>query len=201
LLQDPPAGHRAEHIFADRLARWRALPDADALRRTWVETHLPNDYLTKLDTATMAASLEARSPFLDVDVIEYALRLPASVAFPRARLKGFLRPLAERLLPPDLLNRPKTGFGVPVEEWMRGALQPSLEEFVFRSDTLMGRLVHPRAARALAAEHQAGADHGGRLWALLALGVWCAVCVERRWLPGDALPMRALGSARIGGAR
>jgi asparagine synthase (glutamine-hydrolysing) len=200
LLQDPPAGHRAEHIFAARLARWSALPDADALRRTWVETHLPNDYLTKLDTATMAASLEARSPFLDVDLIEYALRLPASVAFPRARLKGFLRPLAERLLPSELLNRPKSGFGVLVEEWMRGALQPSLEEFVFRADTLMGRLVHPRAARALAAEHQAGADHAGRLWALLALGVWCAVCVERRWLPGDALPMRA-SRARIGGAR
>lgn len=196
LLRGDAGGHRAEHIFAERLERWTGLPDADALRRTWIETHLPNDYLTKVDTATMAASLEARSPFLDLDLMEFALRMPASVSFPGGRPKALLRPLAERMLPPGLLRRPKLGFGVPVGEWMRGVLRPSLEEFVFRSGTGMAELIDPVAARAVAAEHWAGADHGGRLWALLALGVWCAVTVERRWAPGDGLPMIAESKAR-----
>ena len=196
LLRERAAGHRAEHIFAERLARWSGLPDADALRRTWIETHLANDYLTKVDTATMAASLEARSPFLDLDLVEFALRLPASVAFPGGRPKALLRPLARRLLPAALLDRPKTGFGVPVGPWMRESLVPSLEEFVFRTDTAMAGMIDPAAARRLASEHAAGADHSGRLWALLALGVWSAVCVERRWAPGDPLPMRTQTPAR-----
>jgi len=200
LLRRPATGHQAEHIFRDRLAHWRELPDADALRRTWIETHLPNDYLTKVDTATMAASLEARSPFLDLDVIEFALRLPASVAFPGGRPKALLRPLARRLLPASLLDRPKTGFGVPVGPWMRGALMPSLEEFVFRTDTTMAGLIDPAAARRLAAAHAAGADHSGRLWALLALGVWCAVTVDRRWAPTDPIPMRGATSTAGAGA-
>ena len=198
LLRHPAAGHQAEHIYRDRLAHWRGLPDADALRRTWIETHLPNDYLTKVDTATMAASLEARSPFLDLDVIEFALRLPASVAFPGGRPKALLRPLARRLLPASLLDRPKTGFGVPVGPWMRGALVPSLEEFVFRTDTTMAGLIDPAAARRLAAAHMAGADHSGRLWALLALGVWCAVTVDRRWAPTDPIPMHGASTAGAG---
>ena len=200
LLRRPATGHQAEHIFRDRLAHWRELPDADALRRTWIETHLPNDYLTKVDTATMAASLEARSPFLDLDVIEFALRLPASVAFPGGRPKALLRPLARRLLPASLLDRPKTGFGIPVGPWMRGALMPSLEEFVFRTDTTMAGLIDPAAARRLAAAHAAGADHSGRLWALLALGVWCAVTVDRRWAPTDPIPMRGATSTAGAGA-
>lgn len=60
----------------------RDLPDADALRRAFFETYLPNDYLAKVDSATMAASLEARSPFLDVDLVTYILRLPIRAVFP-----------------------------------------------------------------------------------------------------------------------
>jgi asparagine synthase (glutamine-hydrolysing) len=182
-------GHGAEHVYADRLRAWAGLPDADALRRTWYETYLPNDYLTKVDTATMAASLEARCPFLDVDLVEFLLRLPQSVTFPRGRLKALLRPLAARLLPPVLLSRPKTGFSVPVDEWVRGALGPAFEEFVHRRGTTMADLVDGGEVRRLLAEHQRGADHGTRLWALLALGVWCAVVVERRWPSTDPLPV------------
>jgi len=182
-------GHRAEHIYGERLARWSTMPDADALRRTWYETYLPNDYLTKVDTATMAASLEARCPFLDVDVVEFMLRLPQSQAFPGARLKGLLRPLAARLLPLEVRTRRKTGFSVPVSDWLRGPLRPALEEFVFRNGTMMSDLLDPTAARTLFEAPRRGADHGTRLWALLALGVWCAVTVERRWPAADPLPL------------
>ena len=77
---------------------------------------------------------------------------------------------------------------------------PSLEEFVFRTDTTMAGLIDPAAARRLAAAHAAGADHSGRLWALLALGVWCAVTVDRRWAPTDPIPMRGATSTAGAGA-
>ncbi len=181
--------HTAEHIYRERLARLGELPDADALRRTFYETYVPNDYLPKVDTATMAASLEARCPFLDVDVVEFALGLPASVAFPRGRAKALLKPLARRLLPRGLVRRPKTGFGIPVGAWLRGPLGPAMEEFVFRRGTFMASLVDPLVARRFMEAHMHGADHSTRLWGLLALGVWCAVVVERRWRPVDPLPV------------
>lgn len=182
-------GHRAEHIYGDRLARLAGLPDADALRRMFFETYLPNDYLVKVDTATMAASLEARSPFLDVDLVEYVLRLPARIAFPGGRLKALLRPLVEKMLPPALLNRPKTGFGIPVGAWMRSQLGGAMEEFIFRPGTLMADLIDLKVARQFYQEHQRGADHSTRLWSLLALGVWSAVVVEQRWPASDPLPV------------
>jgi asparagine synthase (glutamine-hydrolysing) len=196
LLGGAVPGHRAEHIYTERLERFRSLPDADALRRTFFETYLPNDYLPKVDTATMAASLEARSPFLDVDVVEFALSLPEATAFPGGRLKALLRPLVARLLPAEVLRRPKTGFGVPVGRWMRGPLAGALEEFVFRRDTAMAGLIDPGAARRIHAEHMAGADHGTRLWSLLCLGIWAAVVLERRWPAGDPLPVGGPGSVR-----
>ncbi len=184
-------GHVAEHVYSERLRRWARLPDADALRRTFFETFLPNDYLTKVDTATMAASLEARCPFLDIDLVEFTLRLPVEVAFPRGRLKALLRPLVQRHLPAAILQRPKTGFGVPVGQWLRGPLTRAFEEFVTRPRTLMASLVDPAEASALLTAHRRGADHSTRLWSLLALGVWSAVVVERRWAETDPLPMDA----------
>jgi asparagine synthase (glutamine-hydrolysing) len=183
-----PAAHQAEHIYRDRLADLRALPDSDALRRTLFGTFLPNDYLPKVDTATMAASLEARCPFLDVELVEFVLRLPERVAFGRARRKRLLVPLVRRLLPRALWARPKTGFAVPVAAWLRGPLRPAFEEFVLRPGTLVADMLHGAAVRALVAAHARGADHSTRLWGLLALGVWAAVTVERRWPATDPLP-------------
>lgn len=183
------APHLAEHIYADRLRRWAGWPDAEALRRTFLETFLPNDYLTKVDTATMAASLEARCPFLDIDLIDFVLRLPPAVAFPGGKLKALLRPLVQRHLPAAILERPKTGFGVPIGPWLRSSLRGAFEEFVCRPGAYMTHLIAPEVAREFLTEHQRGADHGTRLWALLALGVWSAVMVERRWPADEPLPV------------
>lgn len=185
------AGHSAEHIYADRLRRWGAagFSDAEALRRTFFETFLPNDYLTKVDTATMATSLEARCPFLDADLVEFVLGLPSAVGFPSGRLKALLRPLVRRHLPAEILGRPKTGFGVPVSQWLRGSLEHAFETFVCRRGSRMASLIDPTEARDLLAAHQRGADHGTRLWALLALGVWSAVVLERTWRADEPLPV------------
>lgn len=174
----PGVLHDAEHVMSDRLRRWSALPDADALRRMFFETFLPNDYLTKVDTATMAASLEARCPFLDVDLVSFALSLPSSLAFSGARRKALLRPLAARLLPRELLRRPKTGFGIPVHSWLRGPLAPAYARFVVESRGAIVDLIDQRVALALFEAHRRGADHGHRLWLLLTLGVWSALFLD-----------------------
>jgi len=181
LLGGTDTRHIAEHIYAERLQRYGSVPDADALRHTFVETYLPNDYLTKVDTATMAASLEARCPFLDVDLLEFLLSLPESVVFPNGRLKAILRPIARRHLPAEIVARRKTGFGVPVAKWMRGPLIGAFNQFVLRRGSLMSSLISTKVARDLLEAHKGGADHSTRLWGLLALGVWSAVVVERDW--------------------
>jgi asparagine synthase (glutamine-hydrolysing) len=104
-------------------------------------------------------------------------------------LKALLRPLVRRYLPPTILGRPKTGFGVPVAAWLRGSLREAFEEFVCRPDSNLTQWIDPSAAREFLAEHQRGADHGTRLWALLALGVWGAVVLERRWRADEPLPV------------
>lgn len=187
----PHSTYAAEDIYRTRLERWSHLPDADALRRTLIETFLPNDYLVKVDTGTMHASLEARSPFLDIDLLDYVLRLPAAVAFPGGQPKALLRPLVRKLLPAEALNRPKTGFGVPVARWLRHDLLPAFDEFVFRPGSLPAALFHPEQVRGYLSEHARGADHASRLWGILAFGVWAAVVHERRWPVSDPLPLAA----------
>ena len=181
--------HDAEHIYADRLRRFATVPDADALRRTFVETYLPNDYLTKVDTATMAASLEARCPFLDVDLVEFLLSLPESIVFPGGHLKAILRPIVRRHLPDKIVARSKSGFGVPVAKWMRGPLRDAMEQFVLRRGSTFGEVVSTQVARGFVKAHDQGADHSTRLWGLLALGVWFAVVVEGTWPANAPLPV------------
>jgi asparagine synthase (glutamine-hydrolysing) len=165
-------------------AEARSLPDAtgDAARLSkvdrWLQrefvTSLPDDLLVKMDVASMANSLETRSPFLDHAVVEFAARLPAHLKI-RYGVQGkyLLRRLARRLLPAENVNRPKMGFGVPVAAWLRGALR-ELGEDVLLSSRADGRgYFRPEAVRRLWAEHQSGgADHSAILWMLLMLEMW-----------------------------
>jgi asparagine synthase (glutamine-hydrolysing) len=137
-------------------------------------SYLPDDLLAKVDIASMANGLEARSPFLDHPLVEFAARLPSRFKLRRGKGKRVLRRAVADLLPPALLDRPKMGFGVPISRWFRGELRPLLQD-VLLSDTAAGRPFFRLAAvRALVDEHIAGRrDHGPRLWALLMLELWC----------------------------
>ncbi|MGH2498744.1 MAG: asparagine synthase (glutamine-hydrolyzing) [Candidatus Limnocylindria bacterium] len=161
-----------------------ALPKDDVERLLAIDmrTYLPGDLLVKMDIATMAASLEARSPFLDHKLIEFVAHLPAQFKLRRGRSKYLLRRLMEGMLPAQVIDRPKMGFGVPVGRWMRGPLRPLLE------DALLGSsdrgFLHRAEVRRLVREHLAGtADHTYRLWALLMLELWFAHVVEQRSEP------------------
>jgi len=142
-------------------------------------TYLPGDLLFKADIASMAVSLELRSPLLDHEVVELALGLPDSLKARGARGKLALRRAFAADLPPEILSRGKKGFGVPVTRWFREELRD------LAGDTLLGArarargLFRPEAVESLLADHAAGrADHGHRLWSLLMLELWLELHVE-----------------------
>src|SRR6185369_7329624 len=145
----------------------------DASLLTDIMTYLPNDLLVKVDIATMAVSLEARSPFLDHHVIEFAASLPQKLKLRGLTSKYLLKKVLRKLLPSENLNRRKMGFGVPIGHWFRGKMQPFLREVVL-SDKALGRgLFKPEAVRQLVELHvRRERDYSHQLWTLLMLELW-----------------------------
>jgi asparagine synthase (glutamine-hydrolysing) len=136
-------------------------------------TYLPNDLLVKVDIATMAVSLEARSPFLDHHVIEFAASLPEKFKLRGLTTKYLLKKVLRKLLPSENLDRRKMGFGVPIGHWFRGKMQPFLREVVLSEKALNRGLFKPEIVRQLVAQHTEGKrDYSHQLWTLLMLELW-----------------------------
>jgi asparagine synthase (glutamine-hydrolysing) len=145
----------------------------DATLLTDTMTYLPNDLLVKVDIASMAVSLEARSPFLDHHVIEFAASLPENFKLRGLTTKYLLKKVLKKLLPSENLSRRKMGFGVPIDKWFRGKLEPYLRENIL-SEKALGRGLFNRAAvEALVEQHASGRKNSGhQLWTLLMLELW-----------------------------
>ncbi|HSB29559.1 MAG TPA: asparagine synthase (glutamine-hydrolyzing), partial [Pyrinomonadaceae bacterium] len=136
-------------------------------------TYLPNDLLVKVDIATMAVSLEARSPFLDHHVIEFAASLPERFKLRGLTTKYLLKKVLKKLLPSENLNRRKMGFGVPIGHWFRGKMLPFLREVVLSERALRRGLFKPETVRQLVDDHAKGKhDYAHQLWTLLMLELW-----------------------------
>jgi asparagine synthase (glutamine-hydrolysing) len=139
----------------------------------------------------MSVGLEARSPFLDLDLVELLLRVPAHVAFPRGEAKALLKPLARKLLPASILGRSKTGFGIPVRRWLLGPLRGAYGRFVTRPGLALHEWIDRDAAAAAFAELERGSVRADRVWLLFVLGVWSALTQERSLAPDEPLEARA----------
>jgi asparagine synthase (glutamine-hydrolysing) len=138
-----------------------------------VRSYLPYDLLVKMDIASMACSLEARSPFLDHKVMEFAARLPCDYKVRGVTLKYLLKKVAAGLLPPQNLRRRKMGFGVPVGTWMRNDLRPFLEDILLSPGARTHYLFHLSHLQRMVQEHVQGKqDYSFQLWALLCLELW-----------------------------
>jgi asparagine synthase (glutamine-hydrolysing) len=138
---------------------------------TDIATYLPGDLLVKMDRASMASSLETRSPMLDRAVMEFAHSLPTEFRCDRRHGKKILRDTFGELLPPELLRAPKRGFGVPMGEWLRTSLRGQMESLLNPHCRLVqaGYFAQLSLVR-LQAEHLAGLfDHSARLWSLMVL--------------------------------
>ena len=152
-------------------ANGSGIVDASLLADTM--TYLPNDLLVKVDIATMAVSLEARSPFLDHHLIEFAASLPENLKLRGMTTKYLLKKVLKRLLPSENLNRRKMGFGVPVGKWFRGQMQPFLREVLLSEKASRRGLFEPETVKQLIEKHVAGErDHSQQLWSLLMLELW-----------------------------
>jgi asparagine synthase (glutamine-hydrolysing) len=163
-------------------APWREASGSarlDLLLEVDVRTYLPGDLLTKIDIATMAHSLEARSPFLDPEMMQFAASIPAPMKLRGMEKKVILRDALRAWLPDSILDRPKQGFSVPLAEWLRGDLRDYSHEVLLDPGSLAGERFRPGAVRGLLDEHQAGRDHSQRIWALMMLEQWRAEVLEQ----------------------
>jgi asparagine synthase (glutamine-hydrolysing) len=150
----------------------------DRLLRADLLTFLPEDLLVKMDRATMANSLEARSPLLDHQLVEFVAKLPSERKIEGKTTKVLLRAIAKRLMPAEHVDRPKMGFAAPIGDWFRGPLGDRFAEVVLAPDAATRDHMDQSAARELLTAHRSHrADNDNQLWSLLMFELWA-----RRWL-------------------
>jgi asparagine synthase (glutamine-hydrolysing) len=147
-------------------------------------TYLPGDLLRKADLASMAHSLELRSPLLDHEVLELTLALPDSLKARGRRGKLALRKAFADVLPDDVAARGKRGFGVPLAAWFRGDLREPAHDLLLDSRARSRGWFRPETVERMLVDHASGrADHGHRLWCLVMLELW-----QRLWVESSAPP-------------
>jgi asparagine synthase (glutamine-hydrolysing) len=137
------------------------------------QTYLVDDILTKVDRASMRVGLEARVPLLDHEVVEFAWRIPMSMKLREGSGKWLLKQLLYRHVPRELVDRPKMGFGVPVDAWLRGSLREWAESYLAADRLTEEGFFDARVVRQTWEQHLAGIiDAGGQLWTLLMFQLW-----------------------------
>ena len=162
-----------------------------------METYLPEDVLTKVDRMSMAHSIESRVPLLDNEVIAFASGLPAALKIKNGRRKHILKEVAATLLPQDIIDRRKQGFGVPIGVWFRGGLRELFADTLLSARSLQRGYFQPSFVRRLVDEHLAGTrDHTLRLWQLVVFERW-----HQQYLDAEAGPRRSGSAAGSSTAR
>ncbi|MEO2198111.1 MAG: asparagine synthase (glutamine-hydrolyzing) [bacterium] len=172
--------------------RWResdATSDVEKLVHSDVAMYLPDDLLVKMDIASMAHSLEVRSPLLDHHVVEFAARLPVSLKLRGRNAKYLLKRVMQKRLPSEVLNRRKAGFGVPLDDWFRGSLRDMARDVLLGKRATQRGYFEPSTVRRYLDDHASGrAQHHARLWSLLMLELWHQRFIDRRGEMMTALP-------------
>lgn len=138
-----------------------------------IKTYLVDDILTKVDRMSMAVSLEARTPFLDHRVVEFAAGLPSDLKLNGSTTKYLLKKAMKGKLPDDVLKRRKEGFSIPIKNWLKDELRPMMEE-VLSADRLKDEgLFNPQYVEVLKQQHLKGsANHSHQLWSLMVFEIW-----------------------------
>jgi asparagine synthase (glutamine-hydrolysing) len=176
LLNSNVYSDRAEVTFANQF-EIGDLASFDRMIRSDFSAYLPGDLLVKVDIATMANSLELRSPMLDVNVVEWGVSLPRKYKIKGLETKHILKDLARSLVPAELIDRPKMGFGIPRAEWLRIGMKEMVVDTLTDTTATQRGWFNSSEVRKIIDFHMAGEDRDNLLWPMLMLELWA-----RTWL-------------------
>jgi asparagine synthase (glutamine-hydrolysing) len=177
-LREGVGGHNGiGHVEAAWEAR-HGLGVTDRLMATDLVTYLADDLLPKADITSMANSIEVRSPLLDHELMAFAARLPERLKRRGMQGKLLLRDAVRPWLPDDLLDRPKQGFAVPLDSWLRDELRDLPTDLLLDPVARDRGLFEEAAVHRLIDDHRAGRDRALKLWAMINLEVWHRTCVD-----------------------
>jgi len=149
------------------------------------KVQLPDDFLVKVDIASMAASLEVRSPFLDHEFAEAAWALPDKMKLRFGQRKWLLKRIAAKYIPKSVIYRKKMGFVLPMKHWWKGKLSKALSVLMTDSRAVQWGWIELSPVMKAISEHKDGKeDHSTRLWQILCLELWARIVVEESmtWL-------------------
>lgn len=166
-------GHEPSNIL-NNLHNSPVLPDfQEQMMYLDSMTYLPGDILTKMDRASMAVSLEARIPLLDHNLVEFAWQVPTRFKFKDGQGKWLLRQVLYRYVPKKLMDRPKMGFGVPIDNWLRGPLRDWAENLLDEKKMKNENIFHTQEIRKMWEEHKSGKRRWHyQLWDVLMYQAW-----------------------------
>ncbi len=163
--------------FIDYFNNSGAISNYDKMIRSDLDYYLPGDLMVKADIASMANSLELRSPLLDVSVVEWGLQLPKKYKIKGFETKHILKDIARTLVPAHLIDRPKMGFGIPRAEWLRTELKEMTIDLLTDQKAIQRGWFNSDEVKKVLNTHMSGEDRDSTLWPLLMLELWA-----RNWL-------------------
>jgi asparagine synthase (glutamine-hydrolysing) len=178
-LSEQLAGFHPDSLYRSVWESADGVDDVDRALYGDFKTYLPDQLLTKMDTSTMAASLEARSPLLDKNLIEYSAMIPNHLRIKGYTTKYLLKKLAARYVPKEVLYRRKRGFVMPTATWLRGDLMGQIQQ-VLTSDSFRDRgWFNPDFVTRMLQEHQSKQHNWSeQIWTLLVLEVWAKMMLD-----------------------
>jgi asparagine synthase (glutamine-hydrolysing) len=168
---------KISNTFITDFNQGRKLSKLDQLVRSDLNYYLPGDILSKIDIASMANSLELRSPLLDLNVVEWGLSLPTKYRIKGFETKHILKDVARSLVPANLIDRPKMGFGIPRAEWLRTDMKDMVFDFLTDETAINRSWFNQTGVKNVLAQHMAGEDKDNQIWPMLMLELWA-----RNWL-------------------